>query len=238
MKTTMIACLCALFMAVAHTTAAAEPRLELGMAVAPVFISDESWEFFDNDFSPLTQFNLDLRVRAFTIANTVSLLPFVSWRIGGSDGRVFIDASRMKTDIQVNDLFGGLRVKGWFKPWIGAFAQVGLGASFIKMSADIPLTENSYGDYRYEDDKAKFFLSGLMGAELRVSPAVLEKHGVKRFNFGGEFAMGLIKRSGTVFKASATGADDQAIVPDNEINFGSINLTGFALQFGLNLYFF
>ena len=222
----------------AETPRPAEPRLELGVAVSPVFVHDDAWSLFSPSDNAMMQFSTDLRVRAVTFANTVSVLPLISFRTGQQRGHLWVDTVKLDTGIRIHDLSGGLRVRGWIRPWIGAFAQAELGASFIEMRAKQNNAHSNAQSRRYTDDKAKFLFAGWLGVEGRMPPEWLAQRGVRRFNLGLELAAGIVKRAETVFKATADYGDDLALAPRSPVNFGHIHLTGFALQFGINLFFF
>lgn len=215
----------------------AKPHLEVGAMGTSTTVLDDCFEFFASDYMVLGSYGFDLRVEVAEVKERLHLLPFVTYRYGNSYGAPMITDDYMDTSLDVHDLDVGLRVRSWFLPWLGGYVQLYTGLSHIKMKGEIDQYEEGM-HYLYEDSKNKWNLGGTFGVELRFSPALLKKHNITRFNFGGELGVGFVKRGQTNFTPTLDGGDEFSLNDVQTVNFGDIDLSGVVFQFGFNFSFF
>lgn len=218
--------------------AVADNRLQVGLVLEPTRINDEAYEFFSSDNVAFGSYGIDIRVLALDTKSGIQLLPMVGYRHGFDEGYPSLWNDTMQTSIRMQDLFGGLRVRGWITPWFGLFGQVNGGVSFLNMEGELDSIDQPGMRALYVDKKAKWTIRGMVGADFRISPTYLKSKCIDKFNFGGEIGFGFVKRGQTNFYPTLEGGDDNSIAVGQTHNFGDINLTGWFIHLGLNFYFF
>ena len=213
----------------------ADPHLEVGFAASPVIIQDGGFEAFSEDLLRADRFGVDVRVEVATFWKNVHLLPLVGYRFALNEGRVY---DMMDTRLATNDFFAGLRLRGWFQPWLGVFVQATGGVSLLRMGAEIDDVSGVGARSEYEDDAVTWSAEGLLGLELRLSPAMLTRRGVERFNFGGELSFGYVRKGAVGFEPDPTGGDDYSLPVEGTADWGELNTSGWVIQVGLTFSFF
>ncbi|MBN2342296.1 MAG: hypothetical protein JXX29_14670 [Deltaproteobacteria bacterium] len=240
MRYLMLTILTAVTIVSISATALAKPHVEISALGTTNTILDDSFEFFAIDTMVHDTWGVDVRVEVLEIKDVLHLLPFVAYRYGASTGYPEWVTGTVQTDLATHDLDVGARMRGWFLPWLGAYAQLFTGISHIQMEADATsdYAYNTIGSrHLYRDDKTKWNLGATVGMELRISPRLLKQHGITRFNFGGEMGVGFMKRMTTNFNPSLEGGDDLSLDRADTVNFGDIDLSGVVFQFGLTVSF-
>lgn len=215
----------------------AERHLEVGGYLTTTTVPDDSFAFFSSDTTVLPQFGPDIRFEVADIRDTVHLLPYLAYRYGAANGDPIINSGIMHTGLILHDISAGLRGRIWILSWLGGYAQVFTGVSFINMEGEIDQNGQTGMHNRYVDDAVKWHVGGGLGLELRVSPRQLEKTSLRRLNFGGEIGMGFVKRMQTNFNPTLEGGDDLSLSNVKTTNFGDIDLSGVLFQMGLTVSF-
>jgi len=101
-------------------------------------------------------------------------------------------------------------------------------------------------DYYVNDGKSSsfsandktWFAGGLLGVEFRLSPKMLNRRHVNRFNFGGWIGVGYNRRGNISFTPTADGGDKYTLDIRQSTDWGTINLSGFIIKTGLTVSFF
>jgi hypothetical protein len=219
--------------------ARADRHLELTLDVTPTAVLDDSFEFFASSRLAMDSYGADVRFEVADVKDALHILPFISYRYARESGYPeFADNGAMNTDIRVRDLTGGVRLRGWFLPWLGAFGQASAGATFIDMRGELDQLGNEGMKDTYAAKKTKWNLGASFGAEFRISPNYLKRKKIRNFNVGGEIGFGFIKRGRTNFKPSLSGGDEYSIEADRTVNFGDFDLSGITFNLGLTFSFF
>ena len=218
-------------------SAAADRHLEVGGYLTTTTVLDDSFEFFTTDYMVLDHWGLDLRAEVLEIRDTLHLLPFVSYRYTSTNGSPMLTYEPMDTALSMHDVDAGLRGRVWFLPWLGAYTQLYTGISRVFMSGEINNGGESGMLNEYRDKSTEWNIGAGLGVEVRLSPWLLEKSNIRRFNFGGELGVGFIKRTETKFNPTLEGGDDLSLTNVHTTQFGSVDLSGVVFQMGLTISF-
>ncbi len=212
-------------------------HLEFGIYMAPAIVFDHNYEFFSSDSMALMNHGADLRFDTGEIGGRFHFLPFVSFRHNHDTGEPMIADAYMQTVFNANDLCGGLRFRGWFLSWFGAYVQGFGGATFVHMKGDLDDMRATMFN-TYQDDDTVWNAGGGIGVEFRISPAVMKKHGITKFNFGGEIGVGFIMRGDINFKPVLEGGDELSLTDVRSVDFGNFNTSGVTINTGITFNFF
>lgn len=216
---------------------AAKPHIELGLNITTTTVLDNRYEFFSSDYLVQDTYGFDVRVEVLEIKKILHLLPIISYRYGSSYGSPMLVGDYMDTILESHDLEVGLRMRGWLLPWLGAFAQLHTGVTHLNMSGELSNSDNPGMRTTYECTKNKWNIGGLAGVEFRISPKVLKRANINRFNFGGEIGVGFLKRAKTNFNPELTGGDENSLDSVQTVDFGHIDFSGVVFQTGMTLSF-
>ena len=215
--------------------AAADVKLELGIDLSPTLLQDPAFEAFSSDDLRSDRFGGDLRLQVASLGNNIKLLPVVGYRVSLDEGDPFY---QMETVLQTHEAFAGLRFRGWFKPWLGAFIQVTGGACWAVVEGGIETWEGEGAREDYSAEAVTWTVEGLLGVEFRLSPAFLARRGVTRFNFGGEIGVGYNRKGEMEVTPKLEGGDENSLPVRQTEPWGAVNLSGWVAQVGITLSFF
>ncbi len=215
--------------------ALADTHLEIGLAATPTVVQDPALEAYSEKDLRMGRFGADIRLEVASFWRDIHLLPFIGYRGAVDDGDPF---GMMETGLKTHDFFAGFRFRGWFQPWLGFFLEASGGLLLARMTGDIWSAEGTGAKSRYEDDQLTWSAGGLAGMELRLSPAMLTRRGVTKFNFGGEIGAGYVRRGDISFSPELTGGDEYSLPVESTADWGEINLSGWFIQVGLTFSFF
>lgn len=218
--------------------AAARQHLELGLALTPTMFHDPAYEAFSTSDLAVTRFGGDLRFEVATIAGHVRLVPLIGYRYSWDEGSPY---DTLETRIATNDFLAGLRLRGWIGNWFGVFLEGHAGLLWARVTGDVDVGYDTY-DYagareRYRDDVLTWTAGGLAGIEFRLSPAMLNRRGVERFNFGAELGVGYIGRGDLEIEPSLEGGDEHALPVGQTADWGTLDLSGWMIQLGVTFSF-
>jgi len=213
----------------------ANTHLELGLTANTVIVHDEAYEAFSPDKLTMNRYGLDLRVEVFEFAKRFHLLPVIGYRFSQDTGNPY---NIIDTKIQTHDFDAGIRLRAWITPWLGGFAQVTGGLMLTQMTGTIESDGQTSMKTEYSDSQTSWALSGLLGAEVRFSPLLLEKIEIRKFNLGAEISAGYVRRGNVKFSPTVDGGDKHSLDIVQTADLGSLNLSGWVIQFGITLSFF
>ena len=115
-----------------------------------------------------------------------------------------------------------------------------VGAEIAKFRAWMPEYNNAGSRNTrktYKDRVATWSAGFLVGLETHLSRPRLKAKGNDWFCFGGELALGYIRRGNLAFNPTLDGGNENTIETVSAGAWGDINLSGFVLQLGATLYF-
>jgi len=224
----LAACAALWLASVAAAADADGTHLEIAAGLSPTFVQDPAYEAFSADDLRAARVGGDLRVEALT-TKIVRLVPFVGYRFAADAGSPH---QIMDTELAAHDFAAGLRLRAWFRSWIGAFLEVGGGLTYLEMDGDLLGTEGVGPGVRttYADAETTWLLSGLLGLELRLPPRVLAKRDVDWLGFGLEIAGGYLRRGDVRFEPRPGGGDEHSLAISAAPDLGAINLSGWVVQ--------
>ena len=215
--------------------AQADTHLEIGLAATPTVVQDPAREAFSETNLSMGRFGGDIRLEVASFWKNIHLLPFIGYRGAKDEGYPF---GMIETSLKTHDFLAGFRFRGWFQPWLGVFLEASGGLLLAHMTGDIWIDEGTGERSRYKDDQMTWSAGGLAGMEFRLSPAMLTRRGVTKFNFGGEIGAGYTRRGDIEFSPELTGGDEHSLPVESTAEWGEINLSGWVIQIGLTFSFF
>jgi hypothetical protein len=215
--------------------AQADIHLEIGVAATPTVVQGPALEAFSEKDLRMGRFGGDIRLEVASFWRDIHLLPFIGYRGATDEGYPF---GMVETGLNTHDFLAGFRFRGWFQPWLGFFLEASGGLLLARMTGDIWIDEGTGARSRYEDDQKTWSAGGLLGMELRLSPTMLARRGVTKFNFGGEIGAGYIRRGDISFSPELVGGDEHSLPVESTTDWGEINLSGWVVQVGLTFSFF
>jgi hypothetical protein len=223
------------------SVSARSERLEFGIAASPTWLYDSSYEAFSEKDMYVTRFGVDIRSEVADLSG-FAFAPLVGYRFGRDMGYITWD---IDTYLRTHDVFAGLRVKRELIPWLSVFAEIEAGAVIAVMDAAMNTDRNinmySAEDLNpsdeYEETKTTWSVGALVGLETHLSRRRLAARGNSWFCFGGEIAVGYLRRGDLTFDPSLRGGGDNAIAAETLGKWGDVNLSGLVLQVGASLYF-
>jgi hypothetical protein len=223
---------------VGATGAAADKHLEVGLALTPTIFHDQGYEAFSASDLAVTRFGADLRFEVATVAGHVRLVPLIAYRYSFDEGSPY---DTLETRIKTNDFLAGLRLRGWIGDWFGVFLEGHAGLVWARVRGDVDVGYDSY-DYvgareRYTDEALTWSAGGLAGIEFRLSPAMLTRRGVERFNFGAELGVGYIGRGDLEIEPTLEGGDEHSLPVAQTADWGTLDLSGWMIQIGVTFSF-
>lgn len=213
----------------------ADTHMEIGVAATPTVVQDPALEAYSETDLRMGRFGGDIRLEVASFWRDIHLLPFIGYRGALDEGYPF---GMIETGLKTHDFFAGFRLRGWFQPWLGVFVEASGGLLLARMTGDISIDEGTGARSRYEDDQLTWSAGGLLGMELRLSPAMLTRRGVTKFNFGGEIGAGYVRRGDIEFSPELSGGDEHSLPVESTADWGDINLSGWVVQIGLTFSFF
>ncbi len=215
-------------------SAAAEP-LEVNMALTPTVLQDAAYEAFSEDDLSALRMGVDLR---FEVANLdgFKLLPLLGWRIATDEGYPY---QASNTELLLNDLFLGLRVRKGILSWLGVFVEAQGGLTWVDIEAKSDMEMHGALAQRqdYKDSQLTWAAGGHAGIELQIPKSWLRKRNVKKFNFGGELSAGYIRRGDIDFHPKLEQGPQNAIQANTQ-PWGNLNTSGWTIQIAANFRFF
>jgi hypothetical protein len=231
MKRTLSLCILAAALVAAASASANSDgvHLELAGGLTPTFVQDPGYEAFSEDDLRAERLGADLRVEVVKLGY-FRLVPFVSYRGAADEGSPH---RIMDTTFAAHDFAAGLRVRTWFRSWIGAFLEVEGGVSYVKMSGELEDVDDSAPGMRadYSDKAATWLVGGLVGVELRLPPAIFKRRNVDWIDFGLEIGGGYLRRGEIDFSPDLGGGDDNSLALADPADWGGLNLSGWTVQF-------
>jgi len=233
-RATLIAALAAAAICLS-SPAQARTHLELGLELSPTMVQDPAFEAFSEDDLRAVSFGFDARVEVASLWRNAKLLPVIGYRVALDEGAPY---GVLDTSLTTHDLFAGLRLRGWLKPALGVFLQVTGGACWIRAEGSLTEYLGDGSRTSYDGDDVTWSVGGLAGLEFRLSPAMLERRGVRRFNFGGEIGGGYLRRGEVEIDPSLGGGDENSLPVGQTESWGALNLSGWVFQIGVTLSFF
>ncbi len=214
-------------------SAAAEP-LEINFAMTPTMLQDSAYEAFSDDLSHL-RVGVDIR---FEVANIdgFKLLPLIGWRIATDSGYPY---QVLDTELLLNDLFIGLRIRKGILPWLGVFLEAQGGLAWVDIQAQTGMYENGPLALRqdYEDNHLTWAAGGHAGLDLQIPKSWLRKRNVHKFGFAGELSAGYLRKGSIDVDPKLESGPDNAITATSQ-PWGNVNLSGWTIQFAISFRFF
>jgi len=203
-------------------------HLEIAGGVAPAFVHDHAYEAFSDDNLRAERFGGDLRVEVGKLGY-FRFVPYVSYRVAVDAGSPY---GVVDTHLGMHDFSGGLRIRTWFRSWIGAFAAVEGGATYVTMGGELYSDQDTGPGARteYSDRAATWLVGGLLGVELRLPPAVFKRHGVDWIDFGLELGGGYLRRGEVDLAPKLEGGDEHSLEVGGSADWGGLNLSGWTVQ--------
>jgi len=230
MKRLVFACLLAASLTAASAAFARIDgvHLEVAAGVTPTFVGDPAYEAFSADDLRAERFGADLRVEIAKLGY-FRLVPFVSYRAALEAGSPY---GVLDTNLVAHDFAGGLRLRTWFRSWVGAFLEVEGGVTYAAMSAEMDdLGVGGPGARtEYSDKAATWLAGGLLGLEFRLPPAVFRRHGVDWLDFGLEVGGGYLRRGEIDLNPALEGGDENSLAVSDTASWGGLNLSGWTFQ--------
>jgi hypothetical protein len=203
-------------------------HLEVAAGVTPTFVQDPAYEAFSKDDLRAERMGGDLRLEVAKLGH-FRLVPYVAYRGAWDDGSPY---GVVDTRFAAHDFAGGLRLRTWFLSWLGAFAQVEGGVTYVRMDGDLNGMDAAGPGARteYSDKAATWLAGGLLGVELRLPPALFKRHGVDWLDFGVELGGGYLRRGEIDLQPSLGGGDDNSLPVEDTADWGKVNLSGWTFQ--------
>jgi hypothetical protein len=239
MRHLILSTLTVIIMGLAGTEVAAEP-LEIGLALTPTVMQDESFEAFSSDYLRAARVGIDIRAEVADPGG-FKIIPFVGYRIASSDGQPY---DILKTELLTHDFMIGLRIRKGILPWMSAFAEVsgGLLLGVMSTSPGESGGEMNFGGpvdrTDYTDNQSTWSVGGIAGLEFHLAKTWLRSRGIKRFTFGGELAGGYVRRGDLEFDPELEKGEDNSLAMNTMGSWGEVNLSGWMIQIGLSFKFF
>jgi hypothetical protein len=220
----VVACLTAASAAFARVDGT---HLEVAAGITPTFIHDHAYEAFSRDDLRAERFGADLRVEVVKLGH-FRLVPYFTYRGAVDDGAPY---EIMNTSFGAHDFAAGLRLRTWFRSWIGAFLQAEGGVTYVKMDGTLNGGSGSPGmRSEYSDKAATWLVGGLLGLELRLPPAVFKRRGVDWLDFGLEIGGGYLRRGEIDLDPALEGGDENSLELADTADWGGLNLSGWTVQ--------
>ena len=230
MKRLLSACALAASLAAASAASARVDgvHLEVAAGATPTFVADPAYEAFSADDLRAERFGADLRVEVVKLGY-FRLVPFVSYRAAVEAGSPY---GVLDTALGAHDFAAGMRLRTWFRSWIGAFLEVEGGVTYAVMSGDLyDVTDGGPGvRNEYSDKAATWLVGGLLGLELRIPPAVFRRRGVDWLDFGIELGGGYLRRGEIDLSPKLEGGDENSLAVSDSADWGGVNLSGWTVQ--------
>jgi hypothetical protein len=207
-------------------------HLEIAGAVTPTFVQDPAYEAFSGADLRAERAGVDVRAQVAELG-TIALVPFLSYRGAGDDGDPY---GVLKTHLGAHDFTAGLRLRAWFRPWLGAFVQAEGGLTYARVHGR--LYDSDSAREEYSDDATTWCAGGLLGIELRLPPSLFEKQEIDWLDFGIEVGGGYLRRGEIDVSPALGGGDANSLPVADTADLGGLNLSGWTVQVALTVSLF
>jgi len=203
-------------------------HLELSAGITPMFIQDPAYEAFSADDLRAERVGADLRVEVAKLGY-IRFVPFIAYRGARDEGSPY---GVVDTRFAAHDFAGGLRIRTWFRSWIGVFLEVEGGVTYVKADGELDDVDDDAPGMRseYSDRVATWLVGGLLGLELRLPPAVFKRRNVDWLDFGIEIGGGYLRRGEINLDPELEGGDDNSLALADPADWGGLNLSGWVVQ--------
>jgi hypothetical protein len=223
------AALCA---ASAASAGADGTHLELSAGLSPTFVQDPAYEALSEDDLRAERLGADLRVEVARFGY-FRLVPFLSYRGAGDRGSPY---QILDTRLLAHDFAAGLRLRTWFRSWIGMFLEVEGGVTYLKLEGNLD-EDDEFDDGsgprardEYSDEAATWLVGGLLGLELRLPPSIFRRRGIDWLDFGIEIGGGYLRRGEAELAPALGGGDENSLALAAPAGWGKVDLSGWVVQ--------